>query len=184
MAEIYTLEGERIDVGRKVSPEVIGPDDNVAYVPRTDKELAGTPTVLVDAEVRELLPIARVLAEAIGITAMQEAQYGNVQEQIRERSVFVVLNVLRHKVADGVASYPGLIIMCKKHPIVRVYCKCHIATGRFGIASVHLWSKDITKPGGGEYHIYGSETQRMDPHGVLPLILEYLENREKVLTLV
>lgn len=183
MAEIYTLDGEKIDCGRKPSPEMIGPDDNAAYVPRTVAELKDTPPELATAEVQHLVPIARAVAHAIGIDCLQEVQYGNVIEQLRQRSVFVVLNILKHRIENGVATYPGLVVMCKQHPIVRVYCRCHLATGRWGVSQVHLWSKDASKPGGGEYHIYGSNDKRMETHSVLPLVLEYLENREKVLTL-
>lgn len=164
--------------GEKSDPKIIGADDNCVYELRKPDELKDTPPVLVDVEVRELLPLAKLLGQYIGITAMQEAQYGNVLEQIRQRSVFVVLNVLRAKFQDGVAGYTGLIVMCKRHPIVRVNCKVHLATGRFGVANVHLWNKENA-----EYHIHGDVEGRvpMQASQVVPLIMEYLQNYEGVL---
>lgn len=186
MSELYTLSGEPIPVGKKENPESIGPDDRTAYEPRTEKEMAGVPPMLFQVEVQQLVPVANQIASAIGITFLQEAQYGNVLTPIRERSVFVVLNTLRAKIDAGVAVYHGLVIMCKRHPIVRVVCKCHLETGRFGVAQVHLWHKDPSEPAGGLYHIYGDqEMKRPIPlPEVTTLILEYLENRERVLTLV
>src|SRR5690349_14168747 len=101
MAEIHILpfrEGDPVrtinfEYGAKDDPAIIGPDDNVAYEMRTADELKDTPPVLIDAEVKHILPIAKLIAQRIGINALQEAQYGNVLAQIRERSVFVVLNV-------------------------------------------------------------------------------------------
>lgn len=190
-AEIYTLptaehpEGKRIPVGEKPDPKIIGPDDHAVYEPRKPDEVKDVPNVLIDVEVKHLLPIARSLGNAIGIACLQEAQYGNVLQQIRERSVFVVLNVLKAKIDSGVAVYHGIVVMCKRHPIVRVVCKCHLATGRFGVAQVHLWHKDVSLKDGGEYHIYGDPNGKrpMALEDVVPLVMEYLENREKVLTL-
>lgn len=165
--------------GEKSDPKIIGADDNCVYEMRKPEEMKDTPQVLIDIEVRELLPLAKLLGQYIGITAMQEAQYGNVLEQIRQRSVFVVLNVMRATITDGVAYYTGLVVMCKRHPIVMVKCKAHLATGRFGVANVHLWNK-----AGHEYHVHGDMEGRvpMPAHQVVPLIMEYLENYEAVLS--
>jgi hypothetical protein len=186
MSELYTMSGERIPVGQKDDPNSIGPDDRAAYAPRTEKELVGVPQALLDVEVKHLVPVANQVATAIGITFLQEAQYGNVLTPIRERSVFVVLNVLKAKIDAGVATYHGLVIMCKRHPIVRVVCKCHLETGRFGVAQVHLWNKDPSEPSGGRYYLYGDPEMKkpMPQAELVTLILEYLENRERVLTLV
>ncbi len=170
---------KKFNPGEKADPKIIGADDTCIYEMRKVEELKDTPPVLVDVEVRELLPLAQLLGQYIGITAMQEAQYGNVLEQIRQRSVFVVLNVMKPKITDGVAWYAGLIVMCKRHPIVRVSCKCHLATGRFGVANVHLWNKANS-----EYQVHGDMEGRvpMPAEKVVPLIMEYLENYEAVLS--
>lgn len=175
------------EYGAKPDPHMIGPDDRVAYEMRSVDEMKDTPSQLIDVEVQHLLPIATAIARGIGINVLQEAQYGNVLDEIRQRSVFVVLNVLAGKTNDGdVFQYSGLVIMCKKHPIVRVVCKTKVSTGAFGIAQVHTWHKNIAIQSGGEYHVHGDMEGRkpIPTHKVLPLILEYLEAREKVLTLV
>lgn len=175
------------EYGQKSDPHIIGPDDNVAYEMRTPDEAKDTPNALLDVEVQHLLPIAKGIAKAIGINVLQECQYGNVLDQIRQRSVFVVLNVLAGKSNDGdIFTYSGLVIMCKKHPIVRVVCKCKVSTGAFGVSQVHTWHKNLAEASGGEYHVHGDMEGRkpMPTHTVLPLILEYLEAKEKVLTLV
>ncbi len=192
MADIYTLptpenpEGTRVNVGHNPDPTIIGPDDYAAYEHRKPHELNGVPQALLDAEVKYLLPIARGLAEAIGIDCLQEVQYGNVLEQLRERSVFIVLNVLHNQIDAGIANYHGLIIMCKRHVLVRVACKVHISTGRFGISQVHTWHRDVTHKDGGIYMIHGDREGRkpIAHETILPLILDYLESKEKVLTLV
>lgn len=176
-------ESQKFVPGSKPSPHIIGADDYCKYEQRTASELQDTPPVLVDVEVKYLLPIAQLLGQYIGITCVQEAQYGNIVPQIRETSVFVVLNVMRPQIQEGVATYHGLVVMCKKHPIVRVVTKCQLSTGKFGISQVHLWNKDVSKPNGGVYHLHGDRVGKkpMAYHTVVPLIMEYLENHERVL---
>lgn len=174
-----------IETGTKVKPTDIGADDMATYTPRTAQEMSGTPPAIFEAEVRHLVPVANQIATAIGISFLQEAQYGNVIRPLRERSVFVVLNTAKPKIDHGVATYHGLVVMCKRHPIVRVVCKLQIETGAFGVAQVHLWRKDAAIPDGGTYHVYGDREMRkpIPIHEVTTVILEYLENRERVLSL-
>ncbi len=122
-------------------PDIIGPDDTYEFSYRTPEAYPEVPPPVKTAEARFILPMAKFIADTIGITVIDETAYERVLQALRDRSLFVVLNIHKTKVADGVASWFGLVLMCKRHPVVMVRFKMRIATDQIGIDQIRLWER-------------------------------------------
>lgn len=122
-------------------PNIIGPDDTYEFSFRSPDAYPDVPPPVKTAEIRFVLPMAKFVADSIGITVIDETAYERVLQALRDRSLFVLLNIHKTKVADGVASWFGLILVCKRHPLVMVRFKMRIATEQVGIDQIRLWEK-------------------------------------------
>lgn len=122
-------------------PNIIGPDDTYEFSFRSPDAYPDVPLPVKTAEIRFVLPMAKFVADSIGITVIDETAYERVLQALRDRSLFVLLNIHKTKVADGVASWFGLILVCKRHPLVMVRFKMRIATEQVGIDQIRLWEK-------------------------------------------
>jgi len=123
-------------------PNVIGPDDHVEYSYRPDSAYPDVPTQVKDAEVKFILPLAQLLANTIGIAVIDETMYEKIIQPLRSRSLFVVLNLHKVKVHDGIASWYGLVLMCKRHFLTFVRFKTRLSTGQIIIDEIRLWRKN------------------------------------------
>lgn len=137
--QVYDLEtGQPIVVGNS-DPNIIGPDDKYEFVFRSPDAYPSVPQQVKNAEIRFVLPMAQFLAGTIGITVLDETAYERVLGALRDRSLFVLLNIHKTQVADGVASWFGLILTCKRQPVVMVKFKMHLGSERIGIDHIRLW---------------------------------------------
>lgn len=122
-------------------PNIIGPDDTYDFSFRGPEAYPGVPPVVKTAEIRFVLPMAKFMADTIGITVLDETAYERVLQALRARSLFVLLNIHNTRVADGIASWFGLILVCKRHPVAMVRFKMRLATEQIGIDQIRLWEK-------------------------------------------
>jgi hypothetical protein len=122
-------------------PNIIGPDDTYEFQFRGPQAYPNVPPQVKTAEVRFILPMAKFIADTIGITVIDESAYERILQAVRARSLFVLLNIHKTKIADGIASWFGLILMCKRHPLVMVRFKMRLSTEQIGIDQIRLWEK-------------------------------------------
>lgn len=120
-------------------PNIIGPDDHYEFSFRKPDQYPDVPPQVKTAEVRFILPMAKFIADTINITVIDESAYERILEALRARSLFVLLNVHKTKVSDGTASWFGLILICKRHPVVMVGFKLRIGNELIGISQIRLW---------------------------------------------
>ena len=147
------------------------------YEMRTEDTYPDVPNEAKRAEISYILPMANHIAQILKIDMLDEVMYEKTLKQIRQRMLFVVLNMYKLKIQEGLAWWDGVILMCKQHPIVLVRFKMHISTQRIGIAFVKVWNS--TKK---VYVLHGDKEQKqlMDRNKATKIILDYLE-RENVL---
>ena len=131
-----------IDMGN-TDPAVIGPDDHIEYSYRNESAYPEVPTQVKNAEVKFILPLAQFLANTIGITVIDETLYEKIILPLRSRSLFVVLNMHKVKVVDGIASWYGLVLMCKRHFLTFVRFKMKLSTEQILIDEIRLWRRDV-----------------------------------------
>tara|TARA_R100000656_G_scaffold104176_1_gene76132 strand:+ start:157950 stop:158549 length:600 start_codon:yes stop_codon:yes gene_type:complete len=173
---LFDMNGKPIKLGND-DPNVIGLDDKFDFVGRGPNSYPNLPDAVKDAEFRFVFPLGQFIAKAIGITLLDDEAYNRVLKAIRSRSVFVVLNLYKCQVREGEASWFGLTVQCKKHPIVLVKFRLRLSTGQIGISQIRFWSSAAQR-----YEISG------DPSGnsFIPrekanaMILNYL-NQEGVI---
>lgn len=160
-----------IEVGN-TDPNSVGPDDHIEYSYRSDSAYPDVPSQVKAAEVKFILPLAQFLANTIGITVIDETLYEKIILPLRSRSLFVVLNLHKVKVDSGVASWYGLVLMCKRHFLTFVRFKMRLSTEQIIIDEIRLWHRN------GETYV-----RHAPPNGKFfsreeasSLILNYLRN--------
>jgi len=173
------LHGNPIEMG---TPEgEIGPDDNpkfgqdrtqVHYELRTWDTYKNYPEEAKKAEMSFVLPMANFLSQTFDINLVDEVMYEKILKQLRQRMLFVVMNMYKLQVVDGIAIWDGIVVMAKQHPVVIVRFKLQLSTGRIGIAYVKAWSKE--RQG---YIMFGDRTQKtmLDRDRATEIILNYVE---------
>ena len=153
-SELVDLNGKPIVVGTQ-DPDAIGPDSSVSFSPRSPGDYPHLPPSVIGAEAQYVLPLAQYLANAIGVTPLDDRMYKRVTSEIRSRSLFVVLNMYKASAENGYATWFGLVIMCRNHPLVMVQFKQRLSDRTVGIPQVRLWSRARNM-----YIIMGDQTER------------------------
>lgn len=182
------LHGNIIEMGMDASSEEIGPDDNpkfgqnkaeVHYELRTWDTYQNYPEEAKKAEMSFVLPMANFLSQTFDINLVDEIMYEKILVQLRQRMLFVVMNMHNLKVQDGIAIWDGIVIMAKRHPVTVVRFKLQISTGRIGIAYVKCWNSAEQK-----YILFGDREQKklLSRDEASATILNYVE-KEGVLKL-
>jgi hypothetical protein len=171
-SSIVDVHGNPIKYGKDPNDPTLGPDDNPKFEMRKADDYPNVPPQVKQAEIQYILPMANFLAQSLGINLIDEKLYTKILDPLRQRSLMVLLNLERMQLQDGVAAWYGLIMMCKKHPLVMTKFKLHLGTGRIGIASLRLWSKADQK-----YIVYGDREQKtfLDRQKTAVQILDYLK---------
>jgi hypothetical protein len=136
---LFDLDGNAIVHGN-TNPNIIGPDDKVEFSFRPDTAFPDVPPQVKNAEIRFILPMARFLASSLNITVIDETAYDRILPALKQRSLFVALNLYKVQIADGVATWFGLVMPCKQHWVVLVQFKMKLSTEQIGISQVRLWS--------------------------------------------
>jgi hypothetical protein len=183
---IYDLHGNPIEMG--TPPGEIGPDDDpkfgqakeeVHYELRTWDTYTNYPEEAKKAEMSFVLPMANFLSQTFNINLVDEIMYGKILLQLRQRMLFVVMNMYKLEVNDGIAQWDGILLMAKQRPVVVVRFKLQISTGRIGIAYMKVWNKEKQA-----YVGIGDRSQKtlMTRDDAIQKILTYVE-RERILTL-
>jgi len=144
--------GKPVEYGNS-DPNSIGADDKVEFHIRSDSDYPDLPHEVRDAEIKYILPVARHIADQIGITVIDEFSYEKMIDALRSRFLFVVINLRGVRISDGIASWIGIVIMCKKHPVVTVQLKMRLATRQIGIYRVKTWEK-----AGKRYVMHGDQS--------------------------
>ena len=173
---IYDFDGNQVQRGN-TDPNVIGPDDNVEFSYRPDNDYPDLPPQVKKAEHQYILPLAQFIADSIGITVIDDYAYNRVLSALQSRSLFVVLNLYKTQVREGVATWFGLVLMCKRHPVVMVQFRENISTEQVGISLMRCWSASEKK-----YFIFGDREGRkfLSREEASATILNYLK-REGIL---
>lgn len=172
---LYDFEGNPIERGMPEGSSIIGPDDTPEFSYRPDDAYPEVPPAVKQAEHRYVLPLAKFIADSIGITVIDDYAYNRILTALQSRSLFVVLNLYKTKVRDGVASWFGLVLQCRRHPVVLVEFREHLSTERIGISQVRCWSSKEQK-----YYIFGERDKFMAREVAGATILNYLQ-REGIL---
>jgi len=168
--KIYDLEtNEPIAVGN-TDPNIIGPDDKYEFTFRPLGAYPDVPQQVKNAEIRFILPMAQFLANTIGITVLDETAYERVLGALRDRALFVLLNVHKTHVADGIASWFGLILTCKRQPIVMVRFKMKLGSELIGIDHIRLWESAKER-----FVMYKQEEGFYSRESASAMILNYLK---------
>lgn len=169
---IVDVDGNPIQYGKDPNDPTLGPDDNPKFEMRKNEDFPDVPLPVKQAEIKYILPMANFLAQSLGINLIDEKLYEKILDPLRQRSLMVLMNLEKMQVAEGVASWYGLILMCKKHPIVLTKFKLHIGSGRIGIASLRLWSRVDQR-----YVVFGDRDQKafLDREKTAVQILDYLK---------
>ena len=184
--QLLDLHGNPIEMGTPKGE--IGPDDNpkfgqskeeVHYELRTWDTYKDYPEEAKKAEMSFVLPMANFLSQTFDINLVDEIMYEKIIMPLRQRMLFVVLNMHNLKVVDGIAIWDGIVVMAKRHPVVVVRFKLQISTGRIGIAYVKVWNKSNQT-----YVLHGDREQKklLNRDEASTLILNYVE-KEGVLVL-
>lgn len=170
-ASLYDFEGNPIQFGN-TDPNIIGPDDTAEFSYRTDKDYPDVPLAVKNAEVSFVLPVAKFLASSVNITVIDETLYGKILEALKTRSLFVMMNLHGVKIQEGIARWYGLILVCKRHPVVMVQFKLKLQTDQIGISLVKLWQSAHQR-----YVKYGDPEGRrlLTREEVSALIVDYLK---------
>lgn len=165
-----SMTGKPLQYGN-TDPNVIGADSHVDFHVRSDSDYPDLPQAVKDAEIKFLLPMAKHIASSLGITVMDEISYSKTLDPLRSRFLFVVMNLKGVTISDGVASWIGIVLMCKRHPIATVQVKMKLSTGQIGIHRVKTWEKK-----GNRYLMHGDRTGSsfMSREETLALLLNYL----------
>lgn len=169
---IVDINGKPLVYGN-YDPNILSVDDNPSYAMRKPSDYADVPAEVKKAEISFILPMANFLAKTLGINIIEEKMYEKTLEQLKQRSLFVVLNLEKVQIQQGVAAWYGLILMCKKHPLIMVKFKLQISTGRIGISQCRLWEKDKQR-----YIVLGDPEQKtlLNREDTASKILNYLRN--------
>ena len=170
--QIVDVDGKPLKYGN-TDKNIIGADDNPQFKMRSHTDFPEVPQEAKNAEVRYILPMANFIAQSLGINVIDEKMYERTLDQLKQRSLFVLLNLQKMQIQEGVAAWYGLLLMCKKHPLAMVKFKMQISTGKIGIAQCRLWEK-----AGQRYIVLGDQEQKklMDREKVASEILDYLNH--------
>lgn len=151
---LYDFDGNPLQRGNS-DPSVVGPDDNPEFSYRPDSAYPKLPKEVKKAEHQYILPMAKFIADSIGITVIDDHAYDRVLKALQSRSLFVVLNLYKAQVRDGEVTWFGLVLMCRRHPVVMVRFQERLATEQVGIPSLRVWSSKEQK-----YFVYGDKEGR------------------------
>lgn len=176
---LYDLHGNLIEMG--TPPGEIGPDDDpqfgqkkeeVHYELRSWNTYQNYPEEAKKAEMSFVLPMANFLSQTFNINLVDEVMYEKILKQLRQRMMFVVMNMYKLQVVDGIANWDGIVIMAKQHPVVLVRFKLQISTGKIGIAYIKVWNKEKQN-----YILFGDRTQKvmLSREEASNMILGYIE---------
>lgn len=175
--EVLDVTGKPLKYGKDPKDtHLIGADDTPSFEMRNFDDYPDIPIEVKHAEIKYILPMANFISKTLGITVIDEKMYDKVINALKSRSLFVVLNIQKVKIQAGIADWFGLIVTCKKHPIVLVKFKLQLSTGKIGIIQYRIWNAELQN-----YKIIGDPQQKkfLNREEVSTGILEYL-NREGV----
>lgn len=173
---LYDFEGNKVQRGSS-DPGVIGPDDNPEFSFRPDTSYPDLPSQVKKAEHQYVLPVAKFIADSIGITVIDDYAYNKVLPALQSRSLFVVLNLYKTVIDDGIATWFGLVLMCRRHPVALVQFKERLSTEQVGISLIKCWSATEQK-----YFLFGDREGRkfLSREETSAILLNYLK-REGIL---
>ena len=116
--------------------------------------------------------MAKFIADSIGITVIDDYAYNRVLRALQSRSLFVVLNLYKTHVADGVATWFGLVLMCRRHPVLMAQFKENLSTEQIGVSLARCWSSKEQK-----YFVFGDREGKkfLSREEVSALALNYLK---------
>lgn len=149
-SKIVDVYGNPLKYGKDpADTTILGPDDAVPAV--TQGIAPGTlrdhslypslfPAALFLAEERYVLPMASFVAQNIvDVDLIDEKTYAKLQKQLRERSIFCVLDISSPIVHDGKVRWPGFRILCKEFEVAAVNFQLDVALNLTITTHVRLW---------------------------------------------
>jgi hypothetical protein len=171
-SQIVDVDGKPLKYGN-TDKNIISADDNPKFKMRIASDFPDVPQEAKNAEVRYILPMANFIAQTLGINVIDEKMYESTLIQLKQRSLFVVMNLQKMQIQEGVAAWYGLLVMCKKHPLVMTKFKLQISTGKIGVSQCRLWEKSEQR-----YVIQGDPEQKKlkDREKTAQEILDYLKH--------
>lgn len=172
-SQMVDIDGKPIRYGKDPNDtETIGIDDSPQFEMRNFDDYPDVPMEAKKAEIQYIVPMANFLAQSLGINLIDEKMYEKVLGAVKSISLFVLINMAQLVVRNGVAEWFGLIITCKKQPIVLTKFKLQVSTGKIGITQIRFWNSSTL-----QYVVYGDKEQRkfLNREEVTAQILEYLK---------
>lgn len=166
------ITGAPVQMGN-TDPNVIGADDDPqTFAYRGPNAYPDVPPQVKEAEVSFILPMAQFIASTLNITVLDETAYDKVIPALRSRALFVVLNLHKTKVADGTASWFGMILPCRRHVVAMVRFKLRLSTRQIGIDQIRLWDSRSA-----QYVVHaGPDGKFMTREETSAKILNYIRN--------
>lgn len=146
-SQIYDVNGNKLQYGN-TDPNVLGPDDNIPVVMKQqtsslrDRSLYSPllPPELFAAEATYVLPFANFVAEElVNVNLIDERTYRKLQVQLKQRSIFCVLDISDATVVDRVVTWKGLRLICKDFEVASVTFCLDLASRVCLTRSVRLW---------------------------------------------
>lgn len=145
-SQIYDVHGNKLRYGND-DPNVLGPDDNIPLVKQNyaairDRSLYSPllPNELFAAEATYVLPFANFVAEEIvNVNLIDELTYRKLQVQLKQRSIFCVLDISDATVVDRRVTWKGLRLICKEFEVASVTFCLDLASRVCLTRSVRLW---------------------------------------------
>jgi hypothetical protein len=170
-SQILDMSGKPIKYGN-YDPNIISVDDSPKFEMRQPSDYPEVPNEVKKSEIQYILPMANFIAQSLGISIIEEKSYEKVLEQLKQRSLFVIMNLAGVKINQGVAEWFGLILMCKKHAVTMVKFKLQLSTGKIGISQCRIWQTALQK-----YIILGDSTGKklLNREETASQILNYLK---------
>lgn len=146
-SQIYDVKGNKLQYGN-TDPNVLGPDDNIPIIMKQqsaslrDRSLysALLPNELFAAEATYVLPFANFVAEElVNVNLIDELTYRKLQIQLKQRSIFCVLDISDATIVDRVVTWKGLRLICKDFEVASVTFCLDLASRVCLTRSVRLW---------------------------------------------
>ncbi len=149
-SKIVDVYGNPLKYGKDPNDtHILGPDDIVPEMTQAstpghlrDHTLYPSifPTALFIAEEHYVLPLAVFVAkDIVDVGLIDEKTYSKLQKQLRERSIFCVLDISTPVVHSGIVQWPGFRILCKEFEVAAVNFKLDLSANSTITTHVRLW---------------------------------------------
>jgi len=155
-SKIVDVYGNPLKYGKDPNDRsILGPDDDIPAVKQDlppgslrDRSLYPSlfPATLFLAEERYVLPMAQYVANSIvDVDLIDEKTYAKLQPQLKERSIFCVLDISAPEVHSGMVRWPGFRVVCKQFDVATVYFQLDLGLNLTITTHVRVWESQTQR---------------------------------------